>query len=280
MTNDCARVCVLGSSSSGNATAIAFDDSGKFILVDAGFSPRRVREGLVRSGASAHFHSLRAMFLTHLDSDHFSSSWSAQLRRAPVPVVVRREHAGKARELGVPQECLRIIGESFRLGDTALVRAIAVPHDEAGSTAFRFECQSAHIGHATDLGSVDDDLLELFDGVDHLSIESNYDEEMQLASPRPEFLKRRIMGPRGHLSNEQSAKAVCQLAAGGTLEHLVLLHLSKQCNSPGLVRDLFAQRLPAMAQSTHVAAPADPLPALMVTRFAARQSLLASTRYS
>ncbi|NDG65215.1 MAG: MBL fold metallo-hydrolase, partial [Planctomycetes bacterium] len=66
-----ASICVLGSSSRGNATAISFDDSGKFILVDAGLTPRGVRTALVAASATARFHTLRAIFLTHLDRDHW-----------------------------------------------------------------------------------------------------------------------------------------------------------------------------------------------------------------
>lgn len=280
MSDNCAFVCVLGSSSKGNATAISFDNSGKFILVDAGLTPKRVRESLLRAGASTRFQRLRAIFLTHLDRDHWSLSWAAQMRRAPVPVIVRREHAEQAIQLGVPKQCLRITGDSFMLGDTASVRAIAVPHDQQGSTAYRFDAQHAHIGHATDLGSINEEFLEGFANLDHLSIESNYDEAMQIASPRPEFLKRRIMGPNGHLSNEQSVDAVCALAAQGTLEHLVLLHLSQQCNCPRLVRDIFAHRVPSMSHSTHISSPIEPSPLLKVRRFENRPSLIPAMRYS
>ncbi len=261
-----ASVCVLGSSSRGNATAITFDNSGRFILVDAGLTPRRVRAALVEAGASAHFHTLRAIFLTHLDRDHWSLSWAKQLQRAPVPVILRRAHAAQAIEMGVPPACLRPIDGPFRLGETAEVRPIAVPHDTIGSTAFRFDCDHAHIGHATDLGHVTDELLEAFAGLDMLSIESNYDEALQRRSPRPAFLKDRIMGGRGHLSNEQSVEAARLLTAGGTIRHLVLLHLSQECNRPEIVRDLFCERLPAMAASLVITRPMQPTALLQVRR--------------
>ena len=261
-----ASVCVLASSSRGNATAITFDDSGRFILVDAGLTPRRVRSALVEAGATARFHTLRAIFLTHLDRDHWSLSWAKQLRRAPVPVIVRRAHSEQALAMGVPPQCLRPIDRPFALGDTAEVRPIAVPHDEVGSTAFRFDCAAARIGHATDLGSVTDELLEAFEGLDLLSIESNYDEFLQRNSPRPAFLKQRIMGGRGHLSNEQSVEAARALTASGTVRHLVLLHLSQECNRPEIVRKLFCARLPQMASSLVISSPSEPTPMLQLNR--------------
>lgn len=261
-----ATVCVLGSSSRGNATAISFDDSGRFILVDAGLTPRRVRAALVEAGASARFHTLRAIFLTHLDRDHWSLSWAKQLQRAPVPVILRSAHVRQALAMGVPAACLRPIDGPFRLGETAEVRPVAVPHDEAGSTAFRFDCDHARIGHATDLGRVTDELLETFRDLDMLSIESNYDEALQRMSPRPAFLKARIMGGNGHLSNDQAVEAARLLTASGTVRHLVLLHLSQECNRPQIVRDLFCARLPAMAASIVISRPNEPTPLLQVRR--------------
>lgn len=261
-----ASICVLGSSSRGNATAISFDDSGKFILVDAGLTPRGVRTALVAASATARFHTLRAIFLTHLDRDHWSHSWARQLQRAPVPVIVRRAHAELARSMGVPENCLRPMDTAFALGETAGVRLITVPHDEIGSTAFRFDCENAHIGHATDLGCVSDELLDAFANLDMLSIESNYDEQMQRDSPRPSFLKQRIMGGRGHLSNVQAVEATRILTASGSVRHLVLLHLSQECNCPTLVRKLFCAQLPAMATSLIISQPNKPTPILRIRR--------------
>lgn len=261
-----ASVCVLGSSSRGNATAISFDDSGKFVLVDAGLSPRRVRQSFVDAGASARFHTLRAIFLTHLDRDHWSPGWVRQLQRAPVPVILRRAHAEMALSMGVPPACLRPLDGPFRLGDTADVQPIAVPHDELGSTAFRFDCEHARIGHATDLGAVTDDLLEAFANLDMLSIESNYDEQMQRESTRPYFLKSRIMGGRGHLSNEQALVAAQTLTAAGSVQHLVLLHLSQQCNRPELARSLFTAALPSMANALVISRPDAPTPLMRIRR--------------
>ena len=261
-----ASICVLGSSSRGNATAISFDDSGKFILVDAGLTPRGVRTALVAASATSRFHTLRAIFLTHLDRDHWSPSWARQLQRSPVPVIVRRAHAELALASGVPAECLRPMDAAFTLGKTADVRLVKVPHDEIGSTAFRFDSENAHIGHATDLGSVSDELLEAFADLDMLSIESNYDEEMQRNSPRPAFLKQRIMGGRGHLSNVQSVEAVRALTANGSVRHLVLLHLSQDCNCPTLVREFFHAQLPVMKASLTISRPYEPTPILCVRR--------------
>lgn len=259
-----AQVCVLASSSRGNATAISFDTSGRFILVDAGLTPRGVRSALSQAQAVGSFHTLRAILLTHLDRDHWSPAWTRQLNRAPVPVVVRAEHAEMALQLGVPKHCLRAVRGRFALGETAQAEAVEVPHDDVGSTAFRFDCESGSIGHATDLGAVEDRLIDAFSGLDLLSIESNYDLALQQASSRPWFLKRRIMGGRGHLSNDESAAAVARLAAGGTIRQLVLLHLSIECNRPAIAVEAMTAAVPALAATMVVSKPFEPSAVLRV----------------
>jgi phosphoribosyl 1,2-cyclic phosphodiesterase len=112
-------------------------------------------------------------------------------------------------------------------------RAALLSHDTLGVAAFRFEVRATgrSLGYATDVGTASRDLIEHLAGVDVLAIESNYCPRMQAASNRPEFLKRRIMGGSGHLSNQESAEAVARIGPGG---EVVLLHLSRQCNTPEL----------------------------------------------
>jgi phosphoribosyl 1,2-cyclic phosphodiesterase len=105
------------------------------------------------------------------------------------------------------------------------------------------------LGFATDLGRVPQSLIDAFRDVDVLAIESNYDPPMQRRSARPAMLKRRIMGGAGHLSNEQSFDAVRAIVAASTAppRHIVLLHLSRQCNAPDIVRAMYFIE-PALAE--------------------------------
>ncbi|MFT3685918.1 MAG: hypothetical protein QM783_13520 [Phycisphaerales bacterium] len=80
-------------------------------------------------------------------------------------------------------------------------------------------------------------------------IESNYCPKLQVASDRPEFLKRRIMGGRGHLSNDEAIDAIEAIAPR---EHVVLVHLSQQCNDPALVASLHRRRRGIDASSDSV----------------------------
>jgi phosphoribosyl 1,2-cyclic phosphodiesterase len=89
----------------------------------------------------------------------------------------------------------------------------------------------ADLGYATDLGHVPGAIVEHLRGVDALAFESNYCPELQLASDRPEYLKRRIMGGGGHLSNQECANAVRRIGPKPGAP-VVLLHLSQECNTP------------------------------------------------
>jgi len=127
------------------------------------------------------------------------------------------------------------------------VQPISLAHDRTGSHGFLIEAGDHRAGYATDLGRVPAGLFELFSDLDVLALESNYDPAMQRASGRPWFLQRRITGGAGHLSNEQAFAAVRQVfdlaqhGRGRLPSHVVLLHRSRQCNCPDLVRRLFAR---------------------------------------
>jgi phosphoribosyl 1,2-cyclic phosphodiesterase len=110
-------------------------------------------------------------------------------------------------------------------------------HDDEGVASFRFTLPGADLGWATDAGRVTPALIDHLEGVDVLAIESNYCPRMQTRSGRPAFLIQRVMGGAGHLSNHECLQAVDAIAPR---EHVVLLHLSRDCNHPDLVADLHA----------------------------------------
>ena len=123
--------------------------------------------------------------------------------------------------------------------------SLRLAHDRTGSHAFHFSAEGTAIGFATDLGNVPPSLTDFFCGVDVLAIESNYDPQMQRTSGRPMFLQQRIMGGGGHLSNAQALAAVkaicdrCTQHGKRPPQRVVLLHRSRQCNCPHLVRQTF-----------------------------------------
>lgn len=231
---DGASVCVLASGSGGNCTALAHRSGGqrRVVLMDAGLSPRRTRRLMAEVGLG--LDNVGAVLLTHLDSDHWRREWISALPET-VEVWVHRRHWEAGRQWGLLPPRARAFDGRFEILDGLIVDPLLLAHDSLGVAAFRLEGERASLGFATDVGQVTDQLVGHLQGVDVLAIESNYCRRMQLESSRPWFLKRRIMGGRGHLSNDEAARAISRIAPR---RHVVLLHLSRQCNRPDLVHAL------------------------------------------
>ena len=239
------ELCVLASGSSGNCTVVR--TPAGLMLIDAGIGPRTTAMRL--NGTGAHLQEVVAICLTHLDRDHFSLRWAGVIASRGVRVFCHSQRVDEL--LHVLGEELRenVVGfdEMFEPIDGVRVDPILLAHDRAGSHGFLIEGFGCRVGYATDLGRVPAELVERFVDLDVLAIESNYDPLMQEQSARPYFLKQRIMGGRGHLSNEQALAAVRQILdrcdrCGARLPaHIVLLHRSRQCNCPNLVRKLFSR---------------------------------------
>ena len=111
----------------------------------------------------------------------------------------------------------------------SLFRLFPTPHDGVDGSAFVISSGSKKLGILTDLGHVFNELSDIVSSLDAVFIESNYDPAMLSNGPYPAFLKKRIQGPKGHLSNRESAEL---LQAGSQLKWACLAHLSECNNSP------------------------------------------------
>lgn len=250
--SDTLGVCVLGSGSGGNASVLRLGETA--LLIDAGFGPRTTDKRLKQAGLS--LQDLHAVCLTHLDQDHFRKNWTTTLLKHGIPIFVHGWHFA---------ELMRLPGGA-ELRDTGLAHAfesqpfepmpgvsastVRLQHDKQGTIGYRFESSGMSVGYATDLGHAPLTLIEHMAGVDVLCIESNYDERMTRASPRPSWVNRRNMSDSGHLSNDQSfeaVRAIADLSPAGNPRHIVLLHRSGQCNHPMKVRRVF-ERDPELAE--------------------------------
>ncbi|GJQ30411.1 MAG: metal-dependent hydrolase [Phycisphaerae bacterium] len=224
-----ASLCVLSSSSGGNCSALLLErDRGRsLVLFDAGLSPRRTRLMLREAGVEGV--PIEAIVLTHLDRDHWNPGW---LGRASIGtcVYLHASHRGRAVRDGVLHPEARLFAEPFEPTPGVEVASVVMSHDEAGVAAFRVAVRGlGTLGYATDVGRVTPGLIDHLADVEVLAIESNYCRAMQVASNRPAYLKARIMGGSGHLSNAESAAAVAEIRPR---RQTVLLHLSRECNTP------------------------------------------------
>lgn len=231
-----ATLCVIASGSSGNCSALLMKDRrtgvARVCLIDAGISPRRVAMFLRHQGLKPH--DVTDVLFTHLDRDHCHPGW---VRGLPGHARFRvlRNHIPRARREGLAERELTPFDAgpagAFTLTRGVRVSAVQLAHDELGVAAFRFEFTEGTLGFATDLGRVREELIDHLAGVDVLAIESNYCPILQANSERPFFLKQRIMGGSGHISNQEAAEAIARISPK---QHAVLLHLSRQCNNPSL----------------------------------------------
>jgi phosphoribosyl 1,2-cyclic phosphodiesterase len=161
---------------------------------------------------------------------------------------------------------MTLFDRPFNLNERTTVRPVLAAHDELGTVAFVIDHHGTRFGYATDLGRVGKVLLRHFVDLHALAIESNYDPQLELSSNRPQFLKRRIMGGAGHLSNDQSIEAVLEIEAQSALAHVVPLHLSQQCNDPRIVKDLYARRAGHLLDKLTLSDQRRPTPLLHVQR--------------
>ena len=228
------RLCVLASSSSGNCSVLAMDTPRgvRTLLVDAGLSPRRTE--VLLAGLGLDLSTIDGVVLTHLDQDHWQPAWGSRLP-ASARLWIHRRHRRRAERDCPAGRCIELFGDDspFEAMPGLLASSCLLSHDESGVACLRFMTSRSALGYATDVGSPSRAMIEHLRGVGTLAIESNYCPQLQVASARPAFLISRIMGGGGHLSNHQSAQVVREIGHTGDV---VLLHLSKQCNTPDLAR--------------------------------------------
>ncbi len=234
-------VHTLASGSSGNALVLCCGDVR--LLVDAGISCRRVGAGLRELGLE--LADLTAVFITHTHADHISGLRTL-LKRTDVPVYAA-EAAGRDLALRLPETSGRL--EALELCcpvslGTVEVTAFPTAHDAPGACGFRFDTPDGAAGLLTDTGYVTEEAADILPGVALAVLEANHDVETLRSGPYPYYLKRRILGEEGHLSNEDCARFAVTLAEHGAAE-IVLAHLSKENNTPAMARNAVETALSA-----------------------------------
>lgn len=222
------KLCVLGSGSAGNA--ILFDTGEGLFLVDCGLPWRDLRTRAERAGF--HLTGLEYVYLTHEHADHVRGF--ASLRRRRVKVVASPGTLASLGIKGIPiSPGLELLGTRFY--------PIPISHDAREPTGLRLELNGIKIGVVTDLGRVTPAVLEGVRGCEVLVFEANHDLEMLLSGPYPWSLKMRILGPLGHLANEEAAQALRALRDWA--KTVFLAHLSQENNTPALALETVAQAL-------------------------------------
>lgn len=220
----------LQSGSSGNC--IYVETNGVRLLFDAGLTGVQTQERLAATGRD--IRSVDAVIISHDHYDHISHAGVLQ-RKYGLPVYATPATfaaANARRPLGKMQDVRHFRScDKLRFGDV-VVHAVPTPHDGADGAVFIVEAAGRRLGIMTDLGHVFKDLIHLVSSLDAVFLESNYDPDMLARGPYPAYLKQRIRGPHGHISNSESAEILRRAAAGRRMQWACLAHLSEQNNHP------------------------------------------------
>ena len=227
------RLYSIASGSSGNSIYVGSDKT--HILVDAGVSGKRIEQGLKDLELSPK--DLDAILITHEHIDHIGGLGVIS-RRYGIPIYTTRgtiEGILKTKSIGnIDTSLLNEIcyDTSYIIGDVR-IDTIKISHDAAMPVAYRFEVGKKRAAVMTDLGTYDDYTVSNLQNLDAVFIEANHDVRMLEMGSYPYLLKQRILGAKGHLSNESSGKLLTSILHD-TMKNIVLSHLSHENNLPDL----------------------------------------------
>lgn len=219
----------IASGSSGNCIFVGSENTN--LLVDAGISAKKIENGLKL--IDIHPDTIQGILVTHEHIDHVSGI-GVMARRYNIPIYATYETAMqicRMKSLGeIPAKLFRFVkpDQSFSINDIN-IEPFSISHDAANPVCYTMSADGEKIGIATDLGKYDDYILSKLKDSDLLMIEANHDINMLLVGKYPYYLKQRILGDKGHLSNDTSADLISKLISGKK-QHIILAHLSKENN--------------------------------------------------
>ena len=226
----------FGSGSSGNCYYLFTEEDG--ILIDIGIGIRALKKGFHDYGLKLNH--VKHVLVTHDHADHVKSVGVVS-NDFSLPVYATSEvHCGIERNYCVRRKIasshIRVMekGSTIQLGDFKIT-SFGVPHDSADNVGYRIQVGDVTFCLITDVGHITDEIKGHIAAANYLVIEANHDVEMLKSGPYPAYLKERVSGPLGHLSNKDCALALAENATT-SLQHVWLCHLSEENNHPELAR--------------------------------------------
>jgi phosphoribosyl 1,2-cyclic phosphodiesterase len=207
------------------------------ILIDAGISARQIQKDLREMGLD--YRNIHGVLITHDHADHIRSVGTLG-ERVHLPIYTTREiHSGIDRNYGVKEK----LKTSRRYFEKALpwellgmrIQTFGISHDSTDCLGYAIDYLGQRFVIITDCGEPNPDMEHYISTANHLVIEANHDEEMLKGGAYPEYLKTRVAGNNGHLSNSSCAEALAENASP-ELKHVWLCHLSEENNHPELAR--------------------------------------------
>jgi phosphoribosyl 1,2-cyclic phosphodiesterase len=235
------QYAVLGTGSNGNS--YVFSDGTTSILVDQGYSVVELGRRLASFGIE--LSSVAAVCVTHLHPDHAKGIGTIS-RKLGIPIYINGEAQKKEAtvllKLSIPEACLRTveIGVPFTVGPFTL-GCFSTSHDSGGSVGWNISLDDKKLMVLTDAGCFSEQQCAFATDADILFLEANYDEKMLQTGPYPYFLKKRVGGEYGHLSNNQAIEFLDSSHFHG--QHVYFIHLSDTNNNPFLLEKFAGQNL-------------------------------------
>jgi phosphoribosyl 1,2-cyclic phosphodiesterase len=226
-------IASLNSGSNGNCYYIGNETEA--ILVDAGISCRETEKRMKRLGLS--MDKVKAIFVSHEHSDHITGI-PVLARKFQLPVYITEGTRAKGRLFLEKRLVISFRAHVPIQFSGFSVTAFPKFHDAFDPHSFIVASASVKVGIFTDIGIACDQVIRYFQQCHAAFLEANYDEDMLTNGSYPSFLKRRIKGGTGHLSNAQALQLVLSYKPR-FMSHLLLSHLSKNNNNPKLVEELF-----------------------------------------
>lgn len=219
----------LVSGSSGNAALVT--DGKTHILIDCGMSGAKLKDALKSVNITPD--SISALLITHEHSDHTKGA-GVIARRYNTPLYATKKTLSALNCGEISESLTNEISPDtdFEIGQIGIM-PFSIPHDAADPVGYTFFSRNDKFSLATDIGHMNDYIMEHLKGSKKVLLESNHDVEMLQCGSYPFPLKQRILSDTGHLSNANAAKAALELIKSGT-QNLVLGHLSNENNTPEL----------------------------------------------
>ena len=207
---------VLASGSKGNSIFIYDKDEG--LLIDCGISRKQLLYKLDSLGFKER--DIRHVLLTH---DHYDHNKNIGIFDQKIV------YSGK--------NCIPHLDETHVLKpyqdidlDHFRITPLPLSHDATSPLGFVIKGYQETILYMTDTGYVSQKNMKYIDNLDYYIFESNHDGEMLMNGKYPEWLKKRVVGPKGHLSNRDSSIYLSKLIGSNT-QKIILAHLSKENNT-------------------------------------------------
>lgn len=219
------RVCNLASGSKGNCSYVESDSTR--LLIDIGVTAKYVVENLTELNVNPE--SIDAILVTHEHSDHIKGITTFAKKYCTRILCAEVLKDCLMAQLPGCEHLISTYSGVFEIGDLKVI-PFPLSHDSVACFGYRVEDGDASVSFATDLGCCPETVFKFIKSSAIVYLEANYDPQMLFACSYPPFLKKRIMGNNGHLSNKDCANIAEKLAYSGTRQ-IVLSHISENSNT-------------------------------------------------